>query len=380
LTRKINAKHVCPNCGFTHVVYKPETGEVCCPNCGLVLSGMGKTEMSYASSALSIGIEETPEFIRVLNCCPLCGNDNPKFIYPNWPREGMIQCDECHKYWAKEKFYIQAKIVEHPIQIPNVCPKCGSIHIEKSDLTPRVAYINGFILNRLECFKCGFVSWFALRQKRVMIEPVKSWYAKRILSSYGDYRQRFKIAVQGPINYPASDILTPISETHYRVKSGEDEEDIVIPLQKLIRKTFKEYYRKEPYTVGYTKRERAKYLFEKTIPYHWVFRLFEHNKLIYEECLRLAEKLVYIDKRGKNWDYLALAILHIVLFLNDLRKLMPEMPKLWKQHIGRTFHWKTYRRHLEFTVAHTQPYVRNGAVIRKKPEVWVEQLMLWLED
>jgi hypothetical protein len=59
---------------------------------------------------------------------------------------------------------------------------------------------------------------------------------------------------------------------------------------------------------------------------------------------------------------------------------MPEMPKLWKQHIGRTFHWETYRRHLEFAVAHTQPYVRNGAVIRKKPEVWVEQLMLWLED
>jgi hypothetical protein len=379
---KSDAKHVCPNCGSRDTIFIPETGEKCCPNCGLVRDkrGIEAKVLRAPSGGPSMEIDEIPEF-KVLNCCPFCGNSDPKNIYPNWPREGLIHCNVCHKHWGKENFYLQAKKVEHPAQTPSVCPKCGSIHIEKDPLkhTPFIAYIHGYKLIRLECFNCGSIFWYVLRPKLICVEPVKSWWSKSILSSYGDYKQRFKNAVQGPINYPVSDILTPISETHYKIKTQNEEGDVVIHLPGLIRKRFQEYYMKEKYAVSYAKSERQKNIFEKTIPYHWAFRLFEHNKLIYEECLRLASKLIHINKQGKNWNYLALAIVHIVLFLHNLRTVMPDMPKLWKQQIGRTFHWKTYRRHLEFVVAHTQPYVRNGVLMRKKTGAWVEQLMLWLE-
>lgn len=62
------------------------------------------------------------------NTCPNCREYFPRAFIEDWPKQGYRQCATCGKYFRKEDFFLTAKIVIHPSQVPKSCPKCNSLH------------------------------------------------------------------------------------------------------------------------------------------------------------------------------------------------------------------------------------------------------------
>lgn len=162
-------------------------------------------------------------------------------------------------------------------------------------------------------------------------------------------------------------------------KKGNKKDDVVVPIPKVVKQKFTQYYKREPRSVGYTKKERSNYIFEKTIIKNPAVRIFENFTVVYEDILSTAHKLVPISKRGKLWDYLLLAIIHVVLYQQNKTEFMPDLPHFWKEIKTASFHWKTYQKHLLFVISNTQPFMREGQLLAKKPEAWLTQMMLWYE-
>jgi hypothetical protein len=309
---------------------------------------------------------DNPQFIddKVLfhNTCPNCRENYPRRFDENWPKLGFRHCGTCGKHFKKEKFQLTAKLVPHPSKVPSVCPDCGSIHIDKETQK----YDHDFMFFRIECFSCHRLFWFASKKHRTMRRTAKIAESKRAMGSYREYRGRHLESVLSPMR-------------NHTGKSNENN-DVVIPISKLVRQKFIQTYKREPQSVGYTKNERSDCRFEKTLSHHPAVRIFENYKVVYEDILSTAHKLARINKRGKLWDYLLLAVIHIVLFQQNKKDFMPNLPYFWKKIKTSSFHWKTYQKHLLFAIANTQPFIKNDQLLAKKPEAWLQQMIPWYEN
>lgn len=298
------------------------------------------------------------DYMKLDGFCPNCGNSNASRFSVNWPTPGLIQCEDCKKRWKTEELFLTAKLIEHPSTIPSSCSNCGSCQMREND---EYNVTIGFRLFRVECSNCHRIFWYAYEPRCKRLMTAKAEKRRRSISSYASYRFRFSATASGSINL-----------------LGRDEGEVgVVPKPKVVRKRFGKLYSQDIVSVKYTKRERAVYNFEARIPYHPAVRSFENNDLIYNEILNMSRRLVSVNKRGKLWDYLIMACIHVVLFQRDQGQLMPNLPALWKDFQNRKFYWKTYQKHLCFVISCTQPYIRNKQIVRKKPETWLFQMMQW---
>jgi hypothetical protein len=198
----------------------------------------------------------------------------------------------------------------------------------------------------------------------------------RATSSYSRYRQRTYETVHGRMHFKGyNNEFTGVS----------------IPEPVLVRREFKRRYKRvEPRSVGYTKKERSQYLFERETR-------FEDSLL-----KGLEHKLYKHNKRGKTWAYLATAIIHIGDFLkmkngevrvsdDDLNPIeyvedfndesfVMDLPEIYSRYTHKPFKWKTYWENLRWVIERTQPYVIQGRRIKKEPDVWVQILRIWYEN
>lgn len=206
-------------------------------------------------------------------------------------------------------------------------------------------------------------SWFVCKKHDGRSRTAQIANSKRTLSSYGEYRARQYATINGSINN----------------QKNKETEDIVVPISRIVEEKFKQYYKREPQSVGYTKSERSNYLFEKIVMNHPALKIFENLKVLHEDLLSTAHKIVSVNKQGKSWDYLLLATIHVVLFQHNRTDFMPNLPYFWKTFKTTSFHWKTYQTHLLFLLSNIQPLIRNGQLLTKKPEAWLQELTIWYE-
>jgi hypothetical protein len=308
---------------------------------------------------------DNPQFIdnKVIfhDTCPNCKENAPRRFDENWPKPGYRYCNTCGEYFKKNDFHLIATLITHPSMVPSVCPKCGSIHIDK-----KTRKDFEFMFFRVQCFRCQRFFWFVYKRHYKLRRTAKTAESKRVLGSYGEYRARHLETMLGP--------------TRTRTVKSNENNDVVMPISKLVKQRFIQTYKRELQSVGYTKNERSDYRFEKTIPYNLAIRIFENYRVVYEDILSTAHKLCRINKKGKLWDYLLLAVIHIVLFQQEKKEFMPNLPYLWKKIKTSSFHWKTYKKHLLFAIANTQPFIKNERVLAKKPEAWLQQMITWYEN
>jgi hypothetical protein len=208
---------------------------------------------------------DNPQFLddKIIfhNTCPNC-RGSVRFD-ENWPKPGYRQCGTCGKHFKKEKFQLTAKLVQHPSKVPSVCPDCGSIHIDKETQE----YDYDFLFFRIKCFSCQRLFWFASKKHRTMRRTAKIAESKQALGSYREYRVRHLEAILSPM----------------RIQTGKRNENnnVVIPISKLVRQKFLQTYKREPQSIGYTRKERSEYRFEKTIAHHPAVRMFENYRVAY---------------------------------------------------------------------------------------------------
>ena len=391
MTRKINAKHVCPDCGFTHAVYKPETGEVCCPNCGLVLSDMEKSEkihpQTYASKEESLAKMSTAGVVRLTvknDSCPFCGISDEDATYDydkktyvwydnegkphldrpiDWDysliRAGYAFCRNCrHEFKIEEarEFKIEEEI-DNEAQVRRRCPKCGYewVKFGKTTSFRYIGKFRGYGIIGYQCLACGETFYYAFRPynaplKEPQIPRVEHFRNVRQSYSWQNYRMRFLTSVFSP--YPRKN-----------EEQASEGENVKVPEKSLVKTTYVGYVHREKYGIGRTQRERALVDFEKRVKKmvelaveRACFSL--HKARILEDALRYARYIwLNINKAGRTTEYIVLAILHYVYAVIatetenvEWRELFP-IQRFW-QYLSpyRELNFKTYEKNVDFVL------------------------------